>query len=229
MRFPLFLFLFPNEIPQIDKEVSGRACCIRTGFYTTDTAHTGLEVPTMYFGFHYLTTRASSPVRCFVELRRGIYMLVTIRRAQFKITVDTMLIFPFHSISIGDMGNQFGFSLAVGAYVPMTRCVTHEVVVVCMSGFAFITTEIAIIIAFRGVYVLILVDFLFTPYANFPVGFTIVKQFIAGFVSRCQGETAEITGFSTTAGKRMLFMPNVSIALCAACPVIQVILIPVVA
>ena len=112
-------------------------------------------------------------------------MLVTVGRAQFKITVDAMLIFPIHSISIGDMGNQFGFSLAVGAYVPMTRCVTHEVVIVCMSGFAFIITEIAIIIACRGVYVLMLVDFLFTPYANFPVRFTIVKQFVAGFVSRC--------------------------------------------
>jgi len=73
------------------------------------------------------------------------------------------------------MRDYFGLTFTSGANVPVSCSITHEAVIVCMSHFTYITTDVTVFITSRAVYVQLIVDFLLAPHTNYPMLLIIMK------------------------------------------------------
>ena len=183
----------------------------------------------MNLGLQNFTTGTRTPMGGSVGFYSSVYMNMALRRTQFKSTVDTHLIFPFFCILIRNMGCDFCLPVTIFADAPVSGRIGLENIIV---GSGYRTTEITNVtgfIAVRAVDMGLLVHGLTASDTEFPMCIPIELLFTTGLVSRCQNKSAKITGFRAAFGENMLLVTDKASAIRAACPVIEIVLLPLIA
>lgn len=156
-------------------------------------------------------------------------MDMSIGRTKYIATMDTALILPILCIFVYTVGDHIGNSGAGSASSPMTGFICVVDILMTGSAGAAVTAAVANLVTVRGVDVLVYISFLLASGANLPMLCFIIVLLTVGFVAGFQYITTSLARLQATVYKIMLLMTNSATAICAACPVINAVMLPVTA
>ena len=127
------------------------------------------------------------------------------------------------------MGNKFCFPGTGSAVCPVTCVIRVENVLVCNSYLSFKITAIAACVAIGSVGVLYNIDLLIAFGAYLPMLVCIAIHLFSSFVSVFVDVATVCTGLVATVGEGVLCVTDPSVAVRTACPVVNAVVIPIVA
>ena len=191
-----------------------------------NTAASGLKIPAMYFRFHYFTAFAGSPMCRSVILDGCKGMNVRISRPKLKTAVDAELVFPILDIAGRNMGNNISDSGAGCASSPVTGLIRMSHILVFSGAGTTIAAAVTNLITIGGVPVIVGISDFSAFGADLPVLILIVELFTAGFMTTFHYKPAILTGRCTTVRKVMFCMTDPAAAIRAACPMVEIIILP---
>jgi len=169
LRFPLiFLFVFPEFMPHCDQNI-GRFSFSRYVHCSANAAGTSLEIPAVHFRIHGLATGADAPVGSFIKFYSIKSVNMCICRAQFKVAVDAVLIFPILCVSICRMRNHACDSGAGGTSSPVTGLISVINILVISSAGSTVTAAVANLITIGCIDVVVDLCLLTASGTDFPV------------------------------------------------------------
>ena len=125
------------------------------------------------------------------------------------------------------MGDKFSFPCTSGAVGPVTCVIGVEHILVCHSDLSFKTTAIAACITIGRIGVLYDVDLLITFCADLPMLCSITKYLLRSLVPVFVDVTAVCAGLVAAVREGVLSVSDSTIAVGTACPVVNVIGLPI--
>lgn len=201
----------------------------RLVFCAAYAACTCLEIPAVYFRFHSLTAEACTPVIYIIGLNSFKGVNMGICRSQNEVAVDTGLVFPVLSICIDTMGDNIGYSGTGCASSPVTGLVCMVDILMVGSAGTAETAGVTDFITIGRVNVFVDIGLLIASGADLPVLIVIIMLFIVGFMTGLHYITAIGTGFKASTVKLVFLVSDTAATVCAACPVINAVVFPVLA
>lgn len=228
MRFPHFLFCFPQVTPKGYKNIAGMFFS-RLIFCAAYAACTCLEIPAVYFRFHSLTAEACTPVIYIIGLNSFKGVNVGICRSQNEVTVDTGLVFPVLSVCIDTVGDDIGYSGAGCASSPVTCFVCMVDILMVGSAGTAETAGVTDFVTIGSIIVLVDICLLLASGADLPVLIVIIMLFAVGFMTGLHYISTIGTGFKASTVKLVFLVSDTAATVCAACPVIDAVVLPVLA
>lgn len=154
-------------------------------------------------------------------------MLMHVGGSQFEAAVSAEQIFPFFCMLVRNVGDDLSDSGARSTSAPMSGLISMDDILVRNSRGAEVATTVADFVAIRGVDMIVNICFLVTSGADLPVLGFVLEFFAGGSVSILQIITASFASFQTAVGEVVFFMANTATTVSTACPVIEIIVIPI--